>query len=230
LILNPEISTTPNLFLNGWSIDTVAPSNGVCIHHQDGDIKKISTYKKPLVNDGTHWQVQWSETETNWGVTEGGSSGSPIFNQKRLIAGTLTGGMASCDAQSSYDYYGKMSYHWNKNGNSSATQLKSWLDPNNTGIQQLAGMASTGANISETNHQILNVWPNPVEDILHVEIDNTIIQTVKIMNVDGRILLEKTLTSENSILQVDVSQFPSGTYILLIYNEKEFRTQKIIKK
>ena len=86
------------------------------------------------------WEVVWAETLNGHGVTEGGSSGSPIYSQDGFIIGTLTGGWASCTALTSEDYYGKFDFHWDKNGSANNTQLKPWLDPNNTGIQILQGI------------------------------------------------------------------------------------------
>jgi len=140
-------------FYNGWSIENIASPLGVSIHHPAGDIKKISTYTTPLETStwystpGTHWQVYWTETETNWGVTEGGSSGAPLFDNTGKVIGTLTGGQAACEPNGhgsgtgpdKPDYYGKFSYSWDKNGTEPAQQLKYWLDPNNTGVTELPG-------------------------------------------------------------------------------------------
>lgn len=124
-------------------------NNGVSIHHPAGDIKKISTYTSNLVTSGwnsnglsSHWRVQWSATANGHGVTEGGSSGSPIFNYNNgnsRIIGTLTGGSSYCNATSSPDYYGKMSYHWDQNSASGNIKLKTFLDAGNSGIKVLDG-------------------------------------------------------------------------------------------
>lgn len=129
-------------YYNGWYRGEDASPSGVCIHHPAGDIKKISTYTSPAV-EGTfnscppneHWLVQWVETVTDWGVTEGGSSGSPLFNNNKLVIGTESGGASYCGApvSSANDLYGKFDYHWESNGPTDADQLKPWLDPANTG-------------------------------------------------------------------------------------------------
>jgi len=138
--LNSTPTTAQNPYYNGWSRSTTASTSGVSIHHPAGDIKKISTYTQTLqtytysgAQSNAHWLVYWSSNANGWGVTEGGSSGSPIFNPSGLVVGTLTGGSSYCDQQSSPDMYGKMDKHWT-NGN-----LATYLDPASTGATSLAG-------------------------------------------------------------------------------------------
>lgn len=146
LLLNDEIPPSVMPFYNGWSRIDVSSPTGVGIHHPSGDIKKISTYTTPLISTSwdnntpnMYWKVRWSETQNGHGVTEGGSSGSPLFNDKGLIVGQLTGGQASCNNLTAPDYYGKFSVSWESIGESPNRQLKHWLDPDNTGVEELKG-------------------------------------------------------------------------------------------
>ncbi len=158
LLLNEEIPSDFSPYFVGWNRSGATSSQGVSIHHPQGDIKMISTYSQPLTStqyhnssedlNGKYWKVNWSETESGHGVTEGGSSGSPIYNNQGLLIGTLTGGDASCNSQDSPDWYGKFSYHWESNGNDSTTQLKYWLDPIDLGFEILNGTNLDSSNIS----------------------------------------------------------------------------------
>jgi len=122
----------------------------VSIHHPSGDAKKISTYTVTLTSStpniggsvmatNSAWRVIWSQTLNGHGVTEGGSSGSPIFSSQGLVVGTLSGGSSSCSNTSLPDFYGKFDYHWTSNGATNQTRLQPWLDPSNTGITSLQG-------------------------------------------------------------------------------------------
>jgi hypothetical protein len=134
-----------NPFYAGWDATGVTSPSGVGIHHPSGDRKKISTYTQQLSSSnayapGAHWRVVWAATETNHGVTEGGSSGSPIFNPARRIVGTLTGGSSMCATPTAPDFYGKFSYHWDGNNPIPvAERLKAFLDPANSGLEVLDG-------------------------------------------------------------------------------------------
>jgi PKD repeat protein len=147
-----------NAYNNGWSRSTTGSPSGVGIHHPQGDIKKISTYTSALVVSSytgslsnAHWRVTWVETGTNHGVTEQGSSGSPIFNNNKLVVGTLTGGGASCSALTQPDFYGRFDIHWDNtaNGSGDAAKLEPWLDPDGTGDETCPGR-SPGATSSLT--------------------------------------------------------------------------------
>ncbi len=141
-----ELNSTPpsnyNVYYNGWNRQNVASPSGVSIHHPAGGRKKVSTYTSALQTTqwgsaaGSHWRVVWAATTNGHGVTEGGSSGSPIFNNAGLIVGTLTGGGSFCSSPTSPDQYGKMSYHWSSNP---GDDLSVWLDPTNSGVTSLAG-------------------------------------------------------------------------------------------
>jgi len=137
-------------YWNGWNANNTATTGGTGIHHPAGDIKKISTFSGATVSNSwggtvqnTHWRLTWTSNSNGYGVTEGGSSGSPLFNNSQgYIIGTLTGGGSFCTAQTSPDMYGKISYHWTSNGTTAAKQLKPWLDPSNSGALTLAGSAN----------------------------------------------------------------------------------------
>ena len=145
LRLRNDIPPAYHPYYCGWDAGYGNSFSGVGIHHPDGDIKKISTYTSMLGSGtwestpNTHWLVNWVETTNGHGVTEGGSSGSPLFDDEGLVIGTLTGGESSCQNPTGEDKYGKVSYSWTSNGTDSAQQLKPWLDPGNTGILKMPG-------------------------------------------------------------------------------------------
>ena len=149
-IINNLKSANFSAYWNGWNANTAATTGGVGIHHPAGDIKKISTFSGSTISAGwngnglsSHWRQSWTSNSNGHGVTEGGSSGSPLFNNSQgYIIGTLTGGSSFCNSPTSPDYYGKMSYHWTSNGTANNLRLKPWLDPTNSGVLTLAGSAN----------------------------------------------------------------------------------------
>ncbi len=91
----------------------------------------------------SHWRVSWSQTVNGLSIMEGGSSGSPIFDQDKLIMGDLSGGYESntCDNPSPA-WFGKVWYSWDQMGSTPSTRLKDWLDPTNTGVTKQPGISS----------------------------------------------------------------------------------------
>jgi hypothetical protein len=159
LLLDDNPPDNFNPYFNGWSRSADASPSGVSIHHPQGDLKMISTYTQPLASsqytsniddpDGLYWRVYWSETENGHGVTEGGSSGSPIFNDEGLVVGSLTGGGSSCDFLTSPDFYGKFNVSWQPNGSTDSTRILSyWLDPLNSGVVSLQGSDLDTTNLT----------------------------------------------------------------------------------
>ncbi len=158
LQLNQTVPTSYNPYMNGWDRNNSVTGPGVGIHHPAGSIKKISTYSSAASSTysgsaaNAHWRVVWVSNSNGWGVTEGGSSGSPLFDANGNIVGTLTGGGSYCSAQSQPDYYGKIYYHWDQNAGGTTTQLKTWLDPTSSGVTSLNGKNCDGSTQSDTVH------------------------------------------------------------------------------
>lgn len=89
-------------FFAGW--DAAVPQNGapvVALHHPGADAMKISRGTQPSRNTN-FLNVQWSS-----GVTEPGSSGSPVYGNGRMLLGVLSGGGSSCSNPSGVDSYGR---------------------------------------------------------------------------------------------------------------------------
>ena len=102
----------------GWDRRDYAPAGGVCIHHPSTDEKSISFEDDPLVIDsyepqptslpGSHLRVN----DWDAGTTEGGSSGSPLFDPStHRIVGQLHGGYAAC-GNNDPDWYGRLHTSW----------------------------------------------------------------------------------------------------------------------
>ena len=146
LELHYSIPDSYRPFYAGWTTSGAVPQGVVGIHHPQGDVKKIAvsntslatgTFNDPetnlYCNNNAHWIVRrWDD-----GVTEKGSSGSPIFDMEHRIVGTLSGGAATCSRPQN-DYYSKFSEQWNYY-NKAEESLKMWLDPDNTGVTSLLG-------------------------------------------------------------------------------------------
>lgn len=131
---NPPANYDP--FMEGWDRSGNTPTNQTCIHHPAGDPKKISFDTDAA--SAANWQgaATWHIGDWEDGTTEGGSSGSPLYDQNHRVIGQLFGGTASCNNNVD-DYFGRFAVSWD--GNSSSTRLRDWLDPQNQGPSTVDG-------------------------------------------------------------------------------------------
>lgn len=150
--------TDDPLYLNGYTPyylgwDSSGPSGapGVCIHHPEGDVKKISTVNgqpissywfHPAIDNDSHWKVGWKITPNGHGMTQGGSSGSPLLNALHKVIGQLHGSNChNCNNPNGNSWYGKVYVSWTGNNNDSiCRRLNCWLDSLNTNLQTLEGL------------------------------------------------------------------------------------------
>jgi subtilisin-like proprotein convertase family protein len=142
--LDDPVSETANAWFAGWDArEVIAADTIIGIHHPSTDEKRISfefdgVYSGFYPGDtpnaaGDHLIIE----DWDIGTTEGGSSGSPIFNGNKQVIGQLHGGDASCN-NDAYDSYGWLFFSW-EGGGTPSTRLRDWLDPDNTGVLQISG-------------------------------------------------------------------------------------------
>jgi len=137
-----------NPFYAGWDRTDNQGAGGVSIHHPAGDVKKISTHNEVPINstcvNQDYWLIDdWLQTDNGHGVTEGGSSGSPLFNDNHHVIGQLLGGCSGhnedCDnPDNDWSNFGKIWASWN--GNNASERLRDWLHPPNTNIANHDGI------------------------------------------------------------------------------------------
>jgi hypothetical protein len=151
LLLNTPIPKEYDVYYSGWDRRDSPAQSGVGIHHPAGDYKKISTFNTPVTqttfhtdegetgDNNAHWNATFQKTTNGHGITEGGSSGSPLFNENKLVVGSLTGGNSSCDVPDGLNLYGKLSFHWDKYKTRANTRMDQWLDPIGSGAETLVG-------------------------------------------------------------------------------------------
>jgi hypothetical protein len=154
-----------------------ASTAGMCasIHHPGVDEKRITfigqpmdirQYLQPAAGSGTsHWYVHWDPSPPLLpgiqpppvsvvpNVTEGGSSGSPLYNVDRRLVGVLSGGLSGCGStgEDLTDYYGRLAIAW-EGGGTPTTAMKTHLDPVGGGTATvLDGINACTAPAAPTN-------------------------------------------------------------------------------
>jgi lysyl endopeptidase len=148
-------------YFAGWDITDTEIDHVSCIHHPLGDGKRISLCHQNVEvssfdedtktrSENAFWHVpQWDE-----GITEGGSSGAPLFNGQQRIIGSLTGGQSSC-GYPYHDYFARLSKGWNYFSDE-VRQLQHWLDPISSHAKKIDGF-DPFPNINVSCDTLLNI-------------------------------------------------------------------------
>ncbi len=237
-------------FYNGWYRRNAPATSGVVIHHPYFDVKKIITYVSSLITDtyderprdeygniigpgiygatDAYWKVQYDGNS----VTEGGSSGSPIFSQEGLIMGALTGGKTFCYNKFAYDFYGKFSYHWDYLEGENR-QMKKYLDPINEGNKTLKGYdpnypSGLEPEIVDNITKDIVIFPTMADNEINVN-TSSIIRSIKIYDLAGRQIYTKSGYNA-STATIPVDGWQKGVYSIVIQSDSGKLTEKFIKK
>lgn len=247
LLLSSAIPSSYGVYFNGWDRQGTIPKDGAIIHHPNRDVKRITKYAstptRPAVSTTTlnmsgvtgipigHFSVRYSE-----GVTQSGSSGSPMFNDKGLIVGTLSAGASRCDNPTAEDVYGRFFFHWDKYVSDEVSPkqsrtLKEFLDPDGTGITTLSGYDPNGTsgidNIVDNTVDFV-LFPNPADNEVHINC-KSIIKSMRIYNISGRLLYSRS-DNNSSTLSVNIKGWSSGVYNVVVQTVSGKISDKFIKK
>lgn len=207
----------------GWSRSTTSPKSGVSIHHPKAQLKRISFYDTPptldvfdLQTSLIHWNVNWTATQSGHGVTEPGSSGSPLLDEQNRIIGTLSGGFSNCSQRHLDDYYGAFFHQWDMNGTQNNQQLAPWLDPLGLNPQSLVEKTLSTDKLEEIHS--FKVYPNPAHpnEAIHLDGDFT---RIDVFNSLGQFIL----STDN---QFFAPKAP-GVYLLKIQFYDTYRIRKL---
>ena len=83
----------------------------------------------------------------------------------------------------------------------------------------------TGIENLSINNNSVKLFPNPADEKLRIEMTNSVIEKISIIDVSGRIILERKLAETTAI--IDVQQLPNGLYLVELTNQQH---QKIYQK
>lgn len=125
-----------------------------------------------------------------------------------------------------------LSYTWN-NGLSGPTHTLTQTSNYTVTVMDALGCSKeyTFFFIVTSNEEVkleygLEVFPNPVADVLNLEQDQTEQWQVSMLNIAGQEMLSEQWQGSN--LRLDVSQLPSGIYFLRMETDKVVYTERII--
>lgn len=83
------------------------------------------------------------------------------------------------------------------------------------------------AGISESKKELVNIYPNPVQNELFVQLEEGQITQLDILDLSGKVI--KTITSSNA-KSIDVSNLTQGVYMLKVYTETGVSPNRFVKQ
>ena|ERR1035437_9359927 len=94
------------------------------------------------------------------------------------------------------------------------------------------GVSDIESTLDDSNGSSLCLYPNPVVDVLNIQLSAPVIQTaiVEVLSIDGKILYKVLLDNKSSHHQINVSQFRQGIYLCRVNNGTTIETTKFFKQ
>lgn len=85
---------------------------------------------------------------------------------------------------------------------------------------------TTGVQATHSETEILHVYPNPVKDLLIIDVPG--VGTIQLLSIDGKVLQSRQVNLAG-ITTLATGQLPEGIYICRYSNGTLIKTVKIIK-
>lgn len=218
-------------FYAGWNNDDTesAVTEVIGIHHPSGDVKKICR-ADDAGNNISHQNAGgasvWYMDSWNEGVTEPGSSGSPLFDQEGRIIGQLFGGAAACSGTSNngqYDFYGRLGVSWGLGIGTYLAPTACGTGTSNYGYDPNPATVSTPGPVQKL---IFTVSPNPSNGIFNVALENAENGDIIVMDMTGRVVYQKDIQDAGHV--VNLSDLAGGSYVLRVNTSVGTATQTIV--
>jgi Flp pilus assembly pilin Flp len=105
-----------------------------------------------------------------------------------------------------------------------------WTITDNGGNNQTCSFVvtvNTFVGIETLQQKGISIYPNPANDILHIDFTENNIQKLTMKSIEGKTMFEKTKINQNEI--IDLSNYVKGVYIISLQTNKEIFTTKIVK-
>ncbi len=246
-----EINKIPdsyNIYYSGWNrhdLDKVK-GNGVVIHHPFGDIKKISfwgTFERSYTSAMDFEAHSILSPSGKGGTVEPNSSGSPVYDNQKLIVGTVSYGSQGCvkGLENPTVGGGRFWSHWDKNGDDNNRKLAPFLDPSNSGVMTLHGKNKGAVSVNEFGKkseplgtvQLFHNYPNPFNPTTVINFSLPTSQNIKIevFNVLGEkvsTLINKPMSAGIHKYEFNASKLNSGLYLYRLTAENFVQVKKMM--
>lgn len=85
----------------------------------------------------------------------------------------------------------------------------------------------------ETLKNRIIVYPNPADTVLNINMPDGLVAdnaSIKLYDINGRLIIDNTPTINNSTIKIDVQNLSNGVYLIHLKNNQQTFSQLFIKK
>ena len=181
----------------GW----VGTDDGKILCSKDGGNTWVTQY------NGSGWilDISFTDNQTGWAIGQGGTI---LYTNNGGITWEIQTSPVNVDLRGMFIGFGKM-----------------WIvgmDGTIISKNQPTGILNTSGEINS-----VNIYPNPVKDLLTLDFDNKELKEVKLINSLGQLVYYSSELTRNKI-QIDTKNFPSGMYYISIQAKEGVLQKKVI--
>lgn len=89
--------------------------------------------------------------------------------------------------------------------------------------------APSNASIDENGNNTLHIWPNPANEIIHIDytFNENANNNILVFDMSGRVVIQKNITSTNNV-SIDISQLSGGMYVLELQSNGQKTRNKFL--
>lgn len=250
LELRTKIPDSWDVFLSGWDRSATKYTRGryIGFHHPDADVKKLS-FTDAVSEYNKAWIQEFKPDATHGGVSVG-SSGSGLFNpDKRLIGIASMAGnqlepcMKGNSINPNLGFYLLACYYalgsaWSPHEDADRS-LMSWLDPVESGVITLDGIAANCEGITGITRlaqngleQYVSIYPNPNADgrvKLQFNMPYKADFDIEVYDITGKRCLQYEVKDViNGIYSMDMHELSAGVYLIKMTDGQQLISKKLI--
>ncbi|RAK69328.1 carbohydrate-binding protein [Hymenobacter edaphi] len=104
-----------------------------------------------------------------------------------------------------------------------------WVRITRNAARETAAAPATASHTA-AKAAALELYPNPVQRVLHVQLAAGPAQQLSVSNLLGRVVLRQAHAGTQPAAQLDVTTLPNGVYLLTVEAAGQVRTQRFVKE
>jgi len=204
----------------------ITPSGQLALNYSGADGGQSPSNRRTFITSQSIQTGQWYQLI---GIIRG-SQDMSIYVDCNELTGTYNGTGDVNVSYSNFDSYigqfiGATTLPNGLPFNGSIDELNIWS--RELTASEIGDVCNNTLAIEDNKMENLTIFPNPSKDIVNITFENAGAHTVTVIDNVGHTL--ENITSSNGTCQVDVTQYASGVYTIIIQYSGGKSTHKIIK-